>query len=231
MAAGCENAATMALHSVVLATTTEGHPPPLPDEWSRATPAFSCSAVCDGRFAEIQMKLHEQSKELAELKRRLSEMEQRQKAQPQEHLQATPLNTPAPATPVSSPQPELSSAVGSALLTLSMCSEQVTPPMPTESTPVHSLLAGCLQDRPHMAKILMAKFFTMEERLSGNTSGKRGKSQLDTQRLADIRKLIFDFAPVPTPQAEETEWARLKAVMDLYNRHLRQHLREKNVAQ
>ncbi|XP_071822789.1 uncharacterized protein [Apostichopus japonicus] len=221
MAYGCADAATMAIQSVVSSATAEGNPLPLPDEWSRATPAFGCSAVCDGRFAELTMKILAQSEELAELRKRVDEMERKQGS-----IQQAPTSSPMP-VPATPPPIELSSAVGNALLTLSSSPAPAPTPLQEQDSPIHVLLAKCCQDRRQMAKLLAVQYFTAEERLHGNTSGKRGKTQLDQHRLQKIRQSIFDFAPLPTHQAEEAEWARLKTTIDLFNRHYRQQLREK----
>ncbi|PIK49914.1 hypothetical protein BSL78_13236 [Apostichopus japonicus] len=134
MAYGCADAATMAIQSVVSSATAEGNPLPLPDEWSRATPAFGCSAVCDGRFAELTCRFSAVRK-LAELRKRVDEMERKQGS-----IQQAPTSSPMP-VPATPPPIELSSAVGNALLTLSSSPAPAPTPLQEQDSPIHVLLA------------------------------------------------------------------------------------------
>ncbi|KAJ8034494.1 hypothetical protein HOLleu_21357 [Holothuria leucospilota] len=227
---GLEDQATIAIETVVANAQAEGNSIQLPAEWKNATPPFSCSAVCDSKIAQLQERVQYLENAVAMLRAAMEDKENQQPVEPA-YFAAAPL-------PPSPPAASLSRVIGDAMgvvadepiPTTPQAHEQITDPreMPAPSTNSLSLiLMECGHDRTQLARRLLENFFSTQERLSCNTSGTRGKRQLDTDKLAEVRRLIFSYAPVSSPQAESTEWKRLKTVMDLANRHLRQSLKER----
>ncbi|KAJ8026315.1 hypothetical protein HOLleu_34126 [Holothuria leucospilota] len=227
---GLEDQATIAIETVVANAQAEGNSIQLPAEWKNATPPFSCSAVCDSKIAQLQERVQYLENAVAMLRAAMEDKENQQPVEPA-YFAAAPL-------PPSPPAASLSRVIGDAMgvvadepiPTTPQAHEQITDPreMPAPSTNSLSLiLMECGHDRTQLARRLLENFFSTQERLSCNTSGTRGKRQLDTDKLAEVRRLIFSYAPVSSPQAESTEWKRLKTMMDLANRHLRQSLKER----
>ncbi|KAJ8034354.1 hypothetical protein HOLleu_21150 [Holothuria leucospilota] len=84
------------------------------------------------------------------------------------------------------------------------------------------------QDRQSVTKILLKYFFTHNERLNGNTSGKYGYRQLRRDKLLGMRDLIFKICPLDGEEGEmekEKEWSELCKLIDVTNRRYRNELK------
>lgn len=84
------------------------------------------------------------------------------------------------------------------------------------------------QDRQSVTKILLKYFFSHDERLNGNCSGKHGYRQLRRDKLFGMRDLIFKICPLDGEESEvgkDKEWSELCKLIDVSNRRYRNELK------
>ena len=74
--------------------------------------------------------------------------------------------------------------------------------------------------RPKMAKVLVEKLFTKEERMTKNVNGARGKSKLDPVRMEAIKEAVFLLEP-STRADRDLAWNACVRDIDTMNRGLK----------
>ncbi|PIK49906.1 hypothetical protein BSL78_13228, partial [Apostichopus japonicus] len=203
MAPDCAGEATLALLDVVENIASAGTPPKVPEEWLNCTPPLACSAICEAKFQRLEDKfdvrmgqmellLHQQEEQLQKQEREINSL--REQLSERETSFQPPIHQPAEVYST----PSVSEAIGGALEALNNQDRSITQLLSSPSDvgvspnfQFEKMLIECDQDRSIMARKLMAHFFSVDEMVNGNTSGKGSKQQLDVSRLSEIRRLIF----------------------------------------
>ena len=83
--------------------------------------------------------------------------------------------------------------------------------------------------RRNFSANLNRKIFTVAERKVSNVNGVLGKSQLDPDKVAYIRKVTFRIYPLSSKEIEASEWSNCIAAIDEVNRRLNNTKKNKKV--
>ena len=76
--------------------------------------------------------------------------------------------------------------------------------------------------RAKMAKVMMEKLYTKEERKHRNVNGLRGKAKLDPVKMAAIKETVFQLEP-STKADKELCWSECVKQIDAMNRQIDRH--------